>query len=252
MPDFENIDKYEVTRPDGTTRLPPIAPHSLQAGDYSPGNVPRRRRPQRVRREFPEVTIEPVDVRQMERAFRQAMRREHGFLPLQPLRAFWRGLTGRWRAWRARRAAAKRARAERRKAARKRAPDAPAAATGGEAPRRQHDDRGHPNRQKRHWQQHPKNRPSGQPRPPQPGGGQRGPRPEHGQPTRQQRPAEAQQGQPQRHNPPPAQGPRTGPPAGAQHPPGEGQGQGGQPSKRRRRRNRGGQQRPPNAPGGAS
>lgn len=72
MPHFENLDQYESTNPkSGDKEIVPIAPHSLQASEYSPdkenASVVRKRR---RKKEFPDVNIEPISVRQMEREYR--------------------------------------------------------------------------------------------------------------------------------------------------------------------------------------
>ncbi len=77
MPHFENLDQYESTNPkSGNKEIVPIAPHSLQASEYSPDkentNVQRNRR---RKTQFPEVDIEPISVRQMEKEYRASSRK---------------------------------------------------------------------------------------------------------------------------------------------------------------------------------
>ena len=78
MPHFENIENYESTNPkSGQKKIIPIAPHSMQASDFRP----RRREPGGREKpipksQFKEVQIEPISVRQMEKEFRQASRKE--------------------------------------------------------------------------------------------------------------------------------------------------------------------------------
>jgi hypothetical protein len=77
MPHFENLEQYEAKNPkSGEKKIIPIAPHSLQAGDYRPR---KRAQSQRESREtappFPDVEVEPVSVEEMEREFRIANRK---------------------------------------------------------------------------------------------------------------------------------------------------------------------------------
>lgn len=78
MPHFENIDQYEAKGPGAKKRrIIPIAPHSLQATDYRPD---RSRKPAAAatrKPAYPEVDIEPISVKQMEKEYRQASRAEN-------------------------------------------------------------------------------------------------------------------------------------------------------------------------------
>lgn len=78
MPEFENIEKYESRSKNGESRINPIAPHSLQAVEYSPGGKNRTLKPREKPRSLPKPEIEPVDIRQMEKEFRAAARKEQG------------------------------------------------------------------------------------------------------------------------------------------------------------------------------
>jgi hypothetical protein len=78
MPEFENIEQYESRNKDGKPRISPIAPHSLQAVEYSPGGKNRTPKPRAKARSLPQPEIEPVDIRQMEKEFRAAARKEQG------------------------------------------------------------------------------------------------------------------------------------------------------------------------------
>jgi hypothetical protein len=76
MPHFENIDQYEAKNPkSGEKEIIPIAPHSMQAVDYSltkskTGDA-RRKEPKPA---FAPVEFDPISVRQMEKEFKQAAR----------------------------------------------------------------------------------------------------------------------------------------------------------------------------------
>jgi hypothetical protein len=86
MPEFENIEKYATPQGD-RQRIPPIAPHSLPVSEYVPGNRSRQHRPprrERRRKELPDIAFEPVDVDQMERDYRAAMRAEFKLLGWWP------------------------------------------------------------------------------------------------------------------------------------------------------------------------
>lgn len=74
MPEFENLENYESRQPDGSVRVSPIAPHSLQPVEYTPNSRPRGRDHKATIPKVPETRIEPVDIRQMEKEFRQANR----------------------------------------------------------------------------------------------------------------------------------------------------------------------------------
>ena len=78
MPHFENIDSYESTHPEtGEKRIVPVAPHSLQASEYRPRKREQKAsKPAETAPVFQEVTFEPVNLRQMEREFKQAGRAE--------------------------------------------------------------------------------------------------------------------------------------------------------------------------------
>lgn len=74
MPEFENFENYHSRRPDGSVKVSPIAPHSLQPVEYTPNSARRTERSKSVVPKVPKTNIEPVDIRQMEKEFRQANR----------------------------------------------------------------------------------------------------------------------------------------------------------------------------------
>lgn len=76
MPHFENIDQYEASRTKGgRKKVIPIAPHSMQAVDYSPRRRKEKGSSQTPPQEqFDPVPFDPTLVRKMEREFKQAVR----------------------------------------------------------------------------------------------------------------------------------------------------------------------------------
>lgn len=94
MPEFENLEKYACKSKDGKMSVSPIAPHSLQAVDYTPGRRGRATEPREKLKPLPDATIEPVDIRQMEREFRKASRDQSPGLAVQL-----KGLFRRLKAW---------------------------------------------------------------------------------------------------------------------------------------------------------
>lgn len=103
MPHFENIDQYEARNPkSGEKEIIPIAPHSMQAVDYSlnrskSGQAPRKE----PKPAFAPVEFDPISVRQMEKEFKQAARADARRKPrpslgdrLAKLKAFFASLFG--------------------------------------------------------------------------------------------------------------------------------------------------------------
>jgi hypothetical protein len=78
MPQFENLDQYEVSHPEsGRRKIIPIAPHSMQTVDYRPKKREQPQgRPPKPKPAFADIAVEPISVRQMEKEFRQASRTE--------------------------------------------------------------------------------------------------------------------------------------------------------------------------------
>lgn len=77
MPEFENLENYQSRRDDGTVRISPIAPHSLQAVDYVL-RAPKRDENRRHNNVpvVPKTDITPIDIRKMEKQFRQAYKKD--------------------------------------------------------------------------------------------------------------------------------------------------------------------------------
>lgn len=95
MPHFENLDQYEAKNPQsGKTHIVPIAPHSLQAADYHPGDEgsepPRKRK--RIG-EFRKMEFEPVSIRQMEKEFKAAGRKRRRSHSKRKRQSIWKSLT---------------------------------------------------------------------------------------------------------------------------------------------------------------
>lgn len=91
MPHFENLEKYESRDEEtGSSRILPIAPHSSSPTEFRPNHNHRKevaRRP--LEKPLPSVEIEPVSIKQMEKAFRQASREAgdtFGPIPVRTLR----------------------------------------------------------------------------------------------------------------------------------------------------------------------
>ncbi len=94
MPHFENLDQYETKNPkSGKRHIVPIAPHSLQAADYHPGDggsePPRKRK--RIS-EFRKMEFEPVSIRQMEKEFKAAGRKRRRSHSKRKRKSFWKSV----------------------------------------------------------------------------------------------------------------------------------------------------------------